>query len=178
MAQVGVPQPRAGEVQGDGAESPVNSALARVLGSSVLNFGIECGSDQLTAAAKARKAVLSYLRYIVPEFVAVTRGDVPEDTELCVGELVGDAIEHSEGLTHVRMHVAPEELAVVVGSGRSKSGGTPVIRRNVAPDDEHGRGLRIVEELSTNMGFEPKVPTESDPTTMDTWFVMDLAETV
>lgn len=83
--------------------------------------------------------------------------DFTQDAEAVTSELVTNAIEHAGapqfGLQVVRL-ADPEGVAVMV---TDPSPLAPV-KRDPAGDNEHGRGLYIVEALSDRWGWQPAAP--------------------
>lgn len=174
-AQVPAPrteqQPRSSET-----EIGLDAILTRSLGGSVLRYSIDIGGSDLKNVSKARRSASAFLGSITPWLVeCVTEGAVDE-TVTCISEVVGDAVENG-GVTHVRLYASHDAFAVVVGSGQSPNGSVPVIRTDVDPDSERGRGLQIVDRLSKQMGFVVyDNPTLDDSTSIDTWFVRGYEE--
>jgi anti-sigma regulatory factor (Ser/Thr protein kinase) len=84
-------------------------------------------------------------------------GDYAEDTQAVTSELVTNAIEHAGapqfGLQVV--HLAdPEAVAVMV----TDPSPWPPVKRDLVADNEHGRGLHVVEALSDRWGWQPAPP--------------------
>ncbi len=80
--------------------------------------------------------------------------DVVDDITLVASELVGNAIRHARGDERdswaVTWVVQPDEILISV---EDPSTDLPVPRRP-APDAPNGRGLAIVETLSSDWGYE------------------------
>lgn len=70
-------------------------------------------------------------------------GEHSDLAELVVSELVTNALCHGDGLIEMRLSYAGGDLRVEVHDGGT---GRPV-RRDVAADDEHGRGLELLDGL-------------------------------
>jgi serine/threonine-protein kinase RsbW len=87
-----------------------------------------------------------WLKDLLPEYEA------REDVILVANELAANAVNHTAsgrgGQFSVEVTVADELLRVTVGDGGGPS--APVIIDD--PVSEHGRGLRLVQELSAGMG--------------------------
>jgi two-component sensor histidine kinase len=77
-------------------------------------------------------------------------GDV-DTVLLLVSELVTNAVKHAATPFDVTVSVTGEEVTVAVVDHDRRH---PPQMRDPAPDDTSGRGLRIVEELSTSWGTE------------------------
>ena len=84
-------------------------------------------------------------------------GDFTDDAVAVTSELVTNAIEHAGapqfGLQIVRL-ADPEAVAVMV----TDPSPLPPIKRDPPGDNEHGRGLYIVEALSDRWGWQPAAP--------------------
>ncbi|MER8231843.1 ATP-binding protein [Streptomyces sp. NPDC094049] len=90
---------------------------------------------------------------------------VTDTAELLLTELVTNALQHGDGPSvAVRIHLRTRYLGVAVTDG---SAAVPVPRRP-GPDAENGRGLFLVDALSTSWGVSPDGGT--------TWFVLSLTE--
>ena len=116
--------------------------------------------DDPRAAAIARRFLREFLQ----------RGDVSEDlaatAELCLSELVTNAIVHAGGRSELRATI---DTALTV-SVRDRGGHAP----DAAPDDDpdplrvHGRGLLLVEALADRWG------SERDALGTNVWFSLEL----
>ena len=116
--------------------------------------------DDPRAAPTARRFLREFLR----------RADVPDDVaataELCLSELVTNAIVHAGGRSELRATI---DTALTV-SVRDHGGHAP----DAAPDDDpdplrvHGRGLQLVEALADRWG------SERDALGTSVWFSLEL----
>lgn len=98
--------------------------------------------------------------------VADIPADVVEEIRLMVSELASNAIEHAMTSFRVTIHRTRQEIRVEVTDG---GGGTPAMR-SPGPDALKGRGLQIVNVLSTHWGVE----RESD-SAKTVWFSLGFA---
>ncbi|WP_045695013.1 ATP-binding protein [Streptomyces rubellomurinus] len=88
---------------------------------------------------------------------ALPTGDRYRDVaELLLGELFANAVQHSDApddcLIEIRFAVINDRLRLEVHDGGS---GRPTLR-GASPDDEHGRGLLLVNELAERWGCCPR----------------------
>ncbi|MEU6406779.1 ATP-binding protein [Streptomyces sp. NPDC046985] len=75
-----------------------------------------------------------------------------DTAELLTSELVTNALQHGAGPdVGMRLYLTAHHLVLEVRDG---STGRPVVRQ-AQPDDEHGRGLALVEALSDAWGTSP-----------------------
>jgi anti-sigma regulatory factor (Ser/Thr protein kinase) len=77
-----------------------------------------------------------------------------DDLSLVVTELVGNAVRHAGTVVVVRLTHIEGGVRLEVNDGST----TPLRRRPAAPSDEGGRGLMLVDALSTRYGVEPATP--------------------
>jgi anti-sigma regulatory factor (Ser/Thr protein kinase) len=79
------------------------------------------------------------------------------DAETVTSELVTNAIEHSGTATLGLeiLHLTDSGMIAVIVTDSSAD---PPVRRDLADDTEHGRGLNIVEALSAKWGWRPEGP--------------------
>ncbi|MFJ2190282.1 ATP-binding protein [Kitasatospora sp. NPDC087861] len=88
---------------------------------------------------------------------ALPTGDrYPDIAELLLGELFANAVQHTDApadrLIEVRFALVHDRLRLEVhdaGSGRPSL-------RSPAPDDEHGRGVLLINELAEKWGCCPR----------------------
>jgi anti-sigma regulatory factor (Ser/Thr protein kinase) len=101
------------------------------------------------SAGQVREALESWLDH---------RGSAPEvvdDARLVATELVGNAVRHASPLSNGTVLVRwQEEDAVLELSVCDGGGGSPPVRVDAAPDALGGRGLAIVEALSSTWWVE------------------------
>jgi anti-sigma regulatory factor (Ser/Thr protein kinase) len=84
-------------------------------------------------------------------------GDYAEDVEMVTSELVTNAIRHAGALKfglEVMRLAGSGAVAVIV----TDSSPIPPVKLDLSEDIEHGRGLRIVDSLSTSWGWRPQDP--------------------
>jgi anti-sigma regulatory factor (Ser/Thr protein kinase) len=95
------------------------------------------------AGARARDFIERRLRHRVPDAVV-------DDTKIVATELVNNAVIHGDGRITLRAELRDDAVRVeVIDEG---TGNAPKIREQERTDDPGGRGLRIVEALSTRWG--------------------------
>lgn len=118
----------------------------------------------LRAVAQARHFVLRTLAaWGIEE-------DTADNAILCLSELVTNAIIHTDAGCEIRVVLDRDVLTTTVRDG----GSTVVVDpRNVTVDPlaEHGRGLQLVDAVSTRWG------SELDAVGMTVWFVLEPAST-
>jgi anti-sigma regulatory factor (Ser/Thr protein kinase) len=107
------------------------------------NYSYPCENSSVT---RARHAVVAFL---VREGCA----EVGSDTAaLLVSELATNAVRHARSPFTVEMRHDHGKLEVEVGDD------DPRLPDSRTPDDEGGRGLRIVEALAEEWGIRPRDP--------------------
>jgi serine/threonine-protein kinase RsbW len=75
-----------------------------------------------------------------------------DDAALVLSELVGNAVRHAAGDTmQVRLRRTADVLRIAVQDGST----APPAPRDASFEDESGRGMRIIEALSSRWGCEP-----------------------
>ncbi|MFG2905827.1 ATP-binding protein [Kitasatospora sp. NPDC048286] len=100
----------------------------------------------------------STARRLLREFLALhTSGERYLDSaESVLTELVNNAVQHSRTtpgrLILIRFEHKPDHLRLEVHD----AGRTHPVPRTASPDEENGRGLRLVEELSITWGWCPR----------------------
>jgi serine phosphatase RsbU (regulator of sigma subunit)/anti-sigma regulatory factor (Ser/Thr protein kinase) len=110
-----------------------------------------------SAAALARAFVHDAL-------VAIDAPEVVERAVLLTSELVTNALLHGEPALHVEVLAVPDGVRVAV-SDEHPDLPTP---RYAEREDEHGRGLRLVEALASKWGVDARSPGKT------VWFELDL----
>jgi serine/threonine-protein kinase RsbW len=84
-------------------------------------------------------------------------GDFAGDVEMVTSELISNAITHADastiGLELMRLNDSGAIVVVVTDSSP-----LPPAKRDLTDVAEHGRGLHVVEALSTNWGWMPQDP--------------------
>lgn len=111
------------------------------------------------AAREARKLVESQLSAWGVEFVR-------DDLQLIASELVTNALTHTDGPVTISLIAAPDHVRIEVADAGSA---TPTVR-SPSDDDDHGRGMAIVEMLSRAWGT---IATETGKTV---WAEVPLSE--
>jgi anti-sigma regulatory factor (Ser/Thr protein kinase) len=100
--------------------------------------------DDLRAPREARMAIARFL----------ARADLPQlidDAQLLASELVTNAVRHARGPISVRAYVHDGFLRLEVCDAAVDC---PPLPRPARPDDEGGRGMALVEKLSTRWGWQ------------------------
>ncbi|MFJ8363868.1 ATP-binding protein [Streptomyces sp. NPDC093984] len=96
-----------------------------------------------TACALARAAI----REVLPQWNLC---DLVSTAELLVSELVCNALRHASGPLRLTLERV-SFVRCLVSDGSSE----PPLRTDAGSDDEHGRGLTLVDTLAARWGFEP-----------------------
>jgi len=125
----------------------------------------------LDGEAQAVGAARHFLRGLLADWGV--DGDVPDTAQLCLSELVTNAVIHAGTGSELTVRLEDGVLTVVVhdlgGSGRP---GEPTV--HVTEDDDplrvFGRGLVLVEALASRWG------SERDATGTRSWFVLELGD--
>jgi anti-sigma regulatory factor (Ser/Thr protein kinase) len=97
----------------------------------------------LDAAAFAR-------RYLA-EYAADLDADLVFDAQLLLTELVANAVKHGSPVITLQLRLDPTGIGVRVHDHGER---LPVVPADAAPDQPHGRGLRIVSTLAAEWGVE------------------------
>jgi anti-sigma regulatory factor (Ser/Thr protein kinase) len=90
---------------------------------------------------------------------------VAENVVLLISELVSNAVLHGSGPSVIDVTVEPGHIRVAV---HDEGQGAPQIQRHAPVDADHGRGLFLVEKLSTRWGIAPRTATGKS-----VWFEID-----
>ncbi len=93
--------------------------------------------------------------------------DVVDDAVLCVSELVTNAVIHTSSPSDVQATLDGSVLTVTVRDQGAGGGETRHVRRD-EPLAVHGRGLQLVEALSSRWG------SELDDTGTTVWFMLEV----
>ncbi|MEU8034156.1 ATP-binding protein [Streptomyces sp. NPDC049099] len=104
----------------------------------------------------ARPAAVGAARRVVQDLL--TAWDVPEDRRddavLVISELVTNALMHTAGRRIAcRLHDMADRIRIEVED--QEGGAAPPVARRPGPDDQHGRGLLLVDALSLAWGVTP-----------------------
>ncbi|MEU5013235.1 ATP-binding protein [Streptomyces sp. NPDC021749] len=97
------------------------------------------------AVPQARRIIRTELvRWGLPEHVEIA--------ELLVSELVTNALQHARGPLRLRMSHSPVYRTLRCDIADGSPSAPPAPRRPARADEEHGRGLHLVDQLSTRWG--------------------------
>ncbi len=84
------------------------------------------------------------------------RGELLDDVELCMSELVGNAVSHTRSSrVHCRLWSARGVLFLEVDDEGGTDDGGPAVEKAGA-DDESGRGLLLIETFTAAWGTTPR----------------------
>ena len=84
-------------------------------------------------------------------------GDYAADAVAVTSELVTNAITHTDA-TAVGLELTCLEGAAAVAIVVTDPCSRPPVKRDLAEDAEHGRGMHLVSALSTRWGWRPQGP--------------------
>jgi signal transduction histidine kinase len=98
---------------------------------------------------------VSAARRFVTEALIDRTPEVQEAAELMVSELATNCVRHVKASFDLTIRKCRSEIRVEVAD---RGGGNPQMR-SPGPDEPTGRGLRIVDMLSTRWGVELDKPT-------------------
>src|SRR5690349_10121298 len=115
------------------------AALAEARGPGAMRIEFSSSHDLVMIRAAARRACQR-----------AGGTDIADTLEVVVTELATNALCHAAGPRFVLISASSNHAHIAV---RDRSGGAPEVRD--ADQDEHGRGLRIVEALSAAWGTTP-----------------------
>lgn len=113
-------------------------------------------------------AVRAARSYAVSELSAYSR-DLLEVVELLVSELAGNAVRHTDSSFQVRIGVDRRKIRISVSD---RGPGRPVVR-DLDPNALTGRGLALVDLLSSSWGIRP---SRSPAGGKAVWFVLELPD--
>jgi anti-sigma regulatory factor (Ser/Thr protein kinase) len=96
-----------------------------------------------------------HARHVLREWGLAAPAD---DAELVVSELVTNGVQASRAMTHaaIRLWLASDQAQVMICTWDASP--RPPVRMDASPDAEHGRGLLLVEAVSTQWGWFPAEP--------------------
>jgi anti-sigma regulatory factor (Ser/Thr protein kinase) len=96
-----------------------------------------------------------HARHVVREWGLAALAD---DTELVVSELVTNGVQASRAMTHaaIRLWLVSDRIQVMVCVWDASP--RPPVRMDAAEEAENGRGLLLVEAVSTRWGWFPAAP--------------------
>lgn len=100
------------------------------------------------APREAREAVARFLSKA--QLSALT-----DDAQLLTSELVTNAVRHASGPVDVRAYVHDGFLRLEVGDSMADAGPQ---QRVAQPEDEHGRGMELVDKLAARWGWRVRGP--------------------
>lgn len=99
--------------------------------------------NDLLAPREARQAIARFLaRAEVPQLI--------DDAQLLVSELVTNAVRHARG--PIAVHASFRDGFLHLEVSDSAADAAPQ-RRVASPDDEGGRGMELIEKMSTRWGW-------------------------
>ncbi|MEU8781357.1 ATP-binding protein [Streptomyces sp. NPDC048637] len=101
--------------------------------------------SHVCAVPQARRIIRTELaRWGLPEHVEIA--------ELLVSELVTNALQHAWGPLHLRMSHSPVDRTLRCDIADGRSAAPSADRPPARADEDHGRGLHLVDQLSTRWG--------------------------
>jgi anti-sigma regulatory factor (Ser/Thr protein kinase) len=84
-------------------------------------------------------------------------GSYADDAETVASELIANAVTHAPAPV-VTLALTWLERSRALGIVVTDSSPLPPVKRDPGKDNEHGRGLQIVEALSARWGWQPRDP--------------------
>ena len=105
-------------------------------------------SNDLLAPREARQAVARFLS-------TAHLSQLTDDAQLLASELVTNAVRHATGPIEVRAYVRDGFLRLEVGDSCCDQGPEP---RQASADDEGGRGMELIDKLSSRWGWRIRGP--------------------
>lgn len=105
-------------------------------------------------------------RFVERAALAWGAGGLQDTLALLATELVANAVRHGDGDIDITVRITSGAVRVEV---RDSSAETPSVGSLVS-DNEHGRGLALVDALASTWGVEPTLDGKS------VWFEIDLRE--
>ncbi len=129
-------------------------------------------SVRLAGDPRAAKAGRGFLREVLQEWSI--DGAPAETAELCLSELVTNAVIHAGTSSELTITLAGAALTVVVSDLGGSAGPDEVAAPHLSDDDDplrvFGRGLVLVDALADSWG------SEADVTGTTSWFTVELDE--
>lgn len=114
------------------------------------------GEGPLVYALPADRAAPAIARRHLAKYASGLPAQLVDDALVLVSELVTNAVEHGRPEIVLTIRRSPPGIGVSVQDG---GGGLPAPVQGVpGPSDPRGRGLRIVDALSSAWGVEPADP--------------------
>jgi two-component sensor histidine kinase len=120
-------------------------------------------SQSLDAAALSARSAREVLRGVCAD--ALVSPPLTETALLLVSELVTNSVVHGSGRPTLDISVEPELLRVTV---TDDAAGLPQVQRDAPVLGDGGRGLQLVEVLSSRWGTNRRVPSGKS-----VWFELD-----
>ena len=105
-------------------------------------------TDDLLAPREARQAVARFLS-------TAHLSQLTDDAQLLASELVTNAVRHATGPIEVRAYVRDGFLRPEAGDSCCDQGPEP---RQASADDEGGRGMELIDKLSSRWGWRIRGP--------------------
>jgi anti-sigma regulatory factor (Ser/Thr protein kinase) len=126
------------------------------------------GGGRVTCSATfaAVASSVAAARTLAAQALADIPADALDAVRLMISELASNAVEHVLTDFHVVVHRTPREVRVEVSDNGA---GSPTLR-SPGPDAHRGRGLQIVDMLSSQWGVE-----QQSDSTKTVWFTLKLA---
>ncbi|WP_169314141.1 ATP-binding protein [Streptomyces piniterrae] len=119
--------------------------LSRYLRKTRGNVVSQALDSHVRAVPQARRIIRTELaRWGLHEHVEIA--------ELLVSELVTNALRHAWGPIHLRMSHSPDGRTLRCDIADGSPATPPASRPPARADEEHGRGLHLVDQLSTRWG--------------------------
>jgi anti-sigma regulatory factor (Ser/Thr protein kinase) len=120
----------------------------------------------LPASLDAPATARLHLRTYAPQLSPAMFGDVL----IMMNELVTNAVQHGQPPVTLQVDIDPGGVTVTVGD--TSAAVPPAIVRAPSLSSTSGRGLLIVEELSTRWGVSPR----HNKPGKNVWFQLEIAE--
>ena len=114
---------------------------------------MQCATREELTLSPSRRAP-AQARRAVHDFAAAVSPAAARTAELLASELVTNAVTHGRGQVRVLMEYDARGLAVTVSDDES----APPVIADAALSATGGRGMRLVDVLSTSWGVTPDRP--------------------